>query len=327
MKSMNKSFILPFLSIFILALIVFFGSGDSQFSGYNSGASFASIENGAFSFSPNGLTGGLAIPASCESNYEHFPGECAPPPPPAPTVSLSANPTSIIYGQSSTLSWSSSNTTSCSLDQGIGGVPTSGSRSVSPANTTTYTLSCSGPGGSAQSSANVSVIPKPTVSLKASLLTVEVPNSINLSWSSTNADSCTASGDWSGGKSTNGSESITKPRGNYTFNLSCSGPGGQASGSQNVSVIQVPQCFFTASPSNIILPETSTLSWSCNYAGGGCTINQGIGSVSSNSGSLGVHPPVTTTYTLSCSGLDGSRSFTTTVGVGFIPKLKEILPK
>ncbi|MBI5079645.1 hypothetical protein HZB06_03220 [Candidatus Wolfebacteria bacterium] len=35
----------------------------------------------------------------------------------------------------------------------------------------------------------------------------------------------------------------------------------------------------------------------------------------------------TTTYVLTCGGLDGSRSYSATVNVGFIPKLKEIIPK
>ena len=39
-----------------------------------------SVEVGISSLSPKGVTGGLAIPASCPS-YEHSPGECAPPAP------------------------------------------------------------------------------------------------------------------------------------------------------------------------------------------------------------------------------------------------------
>ena len=244
-----------------------------------------------------------------------------------PTASLLANPGTIIEGESATLSWTSTNTTSCALEPGFGNVETNGARTVAPVNTTIYTLTCSGPGGTAQSQATVNLIPRPTVDLYGPS-TVEVPNPIGLGWNSTNANSCSASGDWSGGKAVNGSESVTKPRGNYTFNLSCSGAGGTASDSQAVNVIEVPRCTFSADPTSIILPETSTLSWSCSYTSGGgspCSINQSIGSVSA-SGSQDVHPPVTTTYTLSCSGLDGSRSFTTTVGVGFIPKLKEIIP-
>lgn len=247
---------------------------------------------------------------------------------PAPTASLSANPDTIVEGHSSTLSWSSSDTTGCSLDPGFGNVETNGARTTSPANTTTYTLSCSGPGGSVQAQTTVTVIPRPRVTLYAIPPgPIEVPDSINLSWSSTNANSCVASGDWGGGKGVSGSEAVTKPRGTYTFTITCSGPGGTSDPSSvAVRVIQVPRCSFSSDPTSIILPQTSTLSWSCSYADS-CSIDQGIGSVNNVSGSVEVRPPATTSYTLSCSGLDGSRSWPATVGVGFIPKLKEILPR
>lgn len=47
---------------------------------------------------------------------------------------------------------------------------------------------------------------------------------VTLSWSSQNAGSCTASGDWSGSKSTSGSQSIqlTTVK-NYTFTITCAG--------------------------------------------------------------------------------------------------------
>lgn len=64
-----------------------------------------------------------------------------------PTVSFSATPTSITQaGGSSTLTWSSTNASSCTgtnFSTGAGS-PTSGSTSVSPTLTTTYTVTCSG---------------------------------------------------------------------------------------------------------------------------------------------------------------------------------------
>lgn len=74
-----------------------------------------------------------------------------------PTVSLSAAPTSIVSGNSSTLSWQSANATSCSFNQGIGSVGTNGTRSVSPTATTLYTVTCTGAGGTATDSKTVTV--------------------------------------------------------------------------------------------------------------------------------------------------------------------------
>ena len=84
-------------------------------------------------------------------------------PPPAPTLSFSANPSTITAGNSSQLSWSSLNTTNCSASGGWGGgQPTSGLNWVFPASTTTYNLTCSGPGGSISRSVTVTVnLPPP----------------------------------------------------------------------------------------------------------------------------------------------------------------------
>ena len=82
--------------------------------------------------------------------------------PTAPPVSFSANPASVPPGVSSTLSWSSTNATSCS---GAGFSPSgvSGSLSVLPTATTVYSITCTGSGGSTTQSAEVVVNPYPTI--------------------------------------------------------------------------------------------------------------------------------------------------------------------
>jgi hypothetical protein len=71
---------------------------------------------------------------------------------------------------------------------------------------------------------------QPTVSLTASPSSVARGGSITLSWSSTDASSCTASDNWSGSKASSGSQTI-QLNGPATFTLSCSGDGGSASDS------------------------------------------------------------------------------------------------
>jgi peptidoglycan-associated lipoprotein len=86
-----------------------------------------------------------------------------PPPPPAkaPTATLSANPTSIQRGQSSTLQWSTENATDVTLDGNK--VDPSGSQTVSPTQTTTYHLVAKGTGGTQEATAQVTVAtPTPT---------------------------------------------------------------------------------------------------------------------------------------------------------------------
>lgn len=86
------------------------------------------------------------------------------PPPPKPTVSIQASPTSINKGQSTTLSWTSTDATQLTIAPDVGAVNAQGSTTVSPADSTTYTVTASGPGGSADSSVRVTVnTPPPQV--------------------------------------------------------------------------------------------------------------------------------------------------------------------
>ncbi len=66
---------------------------------------------------------------------------------PPPTVTLSASPSSIERGQSTTLTWSSTNAESAEIEPDIGRVPASGSRKVSPNVTTTYRITVTGADG------------------------------------------------------------------------------------------------------------------------------------------------------------------------------------
>ena len=80
-----------------------------------------------------------------------------PAPSPSPTISLTASPSAIQKGDSTTISWSTSNATSVTIDNGIGTVEASGTRTVSPADSITYSARAKGPGGTAVAEARVTV--------------------------------------------------------------------------------------------------------------------------------------------------------------------------
>ncbi|MBV9744214.1 MAG: OmpA family protein [Acidobacteriia bacterium] len=86
-----------------------------------------------------------------------------PPPPAAPVISqFTAEPDSIQRGQSSTLRWTvTGQANNISIDQGIGVVQATGNRRVLPDNSTTYTLTASGPGGNTTARATVNVTAPP----------------------------------------------------------------------------------------------------------------------------------------------------------------------
>ena len=84
-----------------------------------------------------------------------------------PSVSIYANPQIIQKGQFSKLSWSASNADSVSIDQGLGDVPLDGELTVFPQQTTTYTITAIGAGGTSQSS--VTVIVQETVTTSTTI--------------------------------------------------------------------------------------------------------------------------------------------------------------
>ncbi len=92
-----------------------------------------------------------------------------------PMCELSAKPLTIELGATSTLSWTSENVTSGSLDQGIGTIVLDGSLDVSPAATTKYTATFSGPYGSVTCDETITVVP---VGTKLAKLTV-IKNVVN----------------------------------------------------------------------------------------------------------------------------------------------------
>jgi probable HAF family extracellular repeat protein len=179
----------------------------------------------------------------------------------APTAALTASPSAVTVGQSYTLTWSSTNAWACMAGGAgpdgppwSGVVATSGNQTVMTgpsAGQVTATLSCNfGNQQSAQVQAVISVsYPPLTVSLSASPTSIVSGQSTTLSWTSTNATSCTASGGgvgdgWSGTmQPTTGTAVVTEPVAvasplAVTFTLTCksSKTGQSTSASAHITV-------------------------------------------------------------------------------------------
>lgn len=87
----------------------------------------------------------------------------APPPPeapaataPQPTATITAQPDSINAGQSVVLTWKTTDADTANIE-GIGAVPTAGTRTVNPTESTDYNLTATGAGGNATATARVTV--------------------------------------------------------------------------------------------------------------------------------------------------------------------------
>jgi hypothetical protein len=246
---------------------------------------------------------------------------------PLPTVNLTATPMSIAQGAAAMLTWSSTNATACTASGGwSGSLPASGTQSTGAlASSTTYSLTCTGPGGSSGiTSTLVTVSPPASAALTAAPLTVALGGSSQLTWTSTNATSCMASGGWSGSLPASGSQSTGALNANTAFSLICSGPGGSSALATVSIAIAAPTVSLSAAPLSIVSGGSSQLTWTSTNATA-CTAS------GTWSGTLAVNGTQSTgalttsgSYSLQCAGPGGTSA---TASVTVYPASSALAPK
>ncbi len=241
--------------------------------------------------------------------------------PPTPTVTLSANPSTITLGNSSTLTWTSTNATQCSAVW-TNNTATSGSFVVSPNATTEYVINCTGNGGVAYATTTVTVNngggggpTKPTVTLTANPNTIYVGATSTLTWTSTNATQCSAV--WTTSTSTSGSLVVSPATTTY-YVINCYGNNATTTATTTVNVNPLPPTppaptvTLTANPSTITVGNSSTLTWTSTNA---TQCSAVWTNNTATSGSFVVNPGSTSTYTIDCFGNNATTTATTTITV------------
>jgi peptidoglycan-associated lipoprotein len=125
------------------------------------------------------LTGSLLLVAlvavsGCKKKQASVPTQAEAPPAsaPAPTAQLTATPSVISAGDQVQLSWRTTDATSISID-GIGDVPSSGVKTVTPTQSATYRLVARNDTGSADATASVTVNSPPAVAVPSSGMSLE----------------------------------------------------------------------------------------------------------------------------------------------------------
>jgi len=231
---------------------------------------------------------------------------------------LTATPTTIQAGQSSTLTWTSDEAEHVYLD-GVE-VARDGSKSVSPSATKTYTLVAVHDDHRVSSSATVTVssttpppVSMPTASLTPASATIQSGQSITLTWATTNATSATVNG---ATVALNGSQAYS-PTVTTTYSLIATNSAGSVTSTATVTVtatpppVPMPTALLTAMPTTIQSGQSSTLQWATSNATT-ITLN---GSAVNASGSRVMAPTATTTYTLVATNATGSVQSMATVTV------------
>ena len=158
---------------------------------------------------------------------------------PTPSVSLSISPSAIIQGQSATISWSAYNSTSQNITS-LGNVGGSGSQSISPSSSTSYTLTGNYYGyTNASISRTLTVYQPPSIQFNVDDSEIVSGANTMLRWNvSGDVDSVTISP--AIGSTLIVSNSVISPTVTTTYTLSASGPGGTGSATVTVFVVDPP---------------------------------------------------------------------------------------
>jgi hypothetical protein len=239
---------------------------------------------------------------------------------PAAITSFAANPANINPGASSTLNWATTGATNIYISPGsFTSTAASGSTSVTPTATTTYTLTATNASGSTTATAivTVSAATKPTItSFSTNPTTIDSGGSSTLSWVTTGATSISISPGTFTSTSASGSTSVS-PTATTTYTLTATNAAGSTTTTATVTVNAATKptiTSFSANPTTINSGESSTLSW---VTTGAISISISPGTLTSTSatGSSSVSPTATTTYTLTATNGAGSTTATATVTV------------
>ena len=249
---------------------------------------------------------------------------------PDPVIdSFSRSPATIIIGQSVTLTWTSTNGLSASINQGVGDVSVNGSTTDTPTSTgtKTYTLTVwrdagkSGP--SVSQSVSVEVLtPAPVIdSFVTDPSTITSGDSTTLRWTTSNALSLTLSNQ---DFPVDGSFSVS-PTSTRTYFIrayeNADKTGRSVGASVTVTVVPPPVIdSFSASSTSIQAGDSVILSWETTDA---TSVSLGSSSVSLDGDST-VTPSVTITYVLRATNAAGTtvtRSITITVTSGVDPTI------
>ena len=142
--------------------------------------------------------------------------------------------------------------------------------------------------------------PPATASLSASAPNVAADASVTLTWASTNATSCTASGGWTGALAASGAQTVAVAA-TTTYNISCAGSGAPGTGSTTVTAYSRPVPVISVDPAAILPGSTVTVTWAATQATA-CTVSGGD---LNSSARTGTHTTAAltaaATYTIACT--------------------------
>lgn len=267
---------------------------------------------------------------------------------PPPTLTLTANPVSIPSGTTSTLSWTAAYSSSCAASVGWSGpYSVTGTEVVNPTVTTTYTLACSGAGGSISKSVTVNVTggdtTPPPVAPTMNTPTNITSTSMTVSWNAVSDNAggsgiknyelqrcVTASCTYAQGATqttTSFTDAGLSPNTGYSYRVrACDYVNNCGPYSNVVSAVTAlppaPVVTLSASKTEVAAGEAFSLLWSTTNAST-CTASSNPAKWSGAKATAGTEAltPITATtiFTLTCTGGGGSGSASATMTLVPLP--------
>lgn len=169
---------------------------------------------------------------------------------------------------------------------------------VAPSSTTTYSISCTGSGGTATADASITVAPlsstTTTATLTAASSTITEGQSTILTWTSNNSTTCIGTG-FSTGNATSGSVSIS-PTATTTYSVLCTDTSESVGATTTVGVTLVPAINATCSASPTAVATGVVVTWTALVSGGTGVYTY---TWSGTDSLMGTTNPLTTTYSAS----------------------------
>ncbi|HEX3156180.1 MAG TPA: alkaline phosphatase family protein [Candidatus Angelobacter sp.] len=224
----------------------------------------------------------------------------------APTISLSISPGVVSAGQTTNLTWTSTNATSVAIKPALLGddvtsVALSGTAAVSPTASTTFTATATGAGGTtATATATVNLL---GVTLVANPTQIGPGQTANLTWTSANATSVSID-QGIGAVGASGSQ-VVSPAATTIYTITATN--GTATATATATVNAPLAVTLKANPENIAPGGQSTLTWASTGAAS-VSIDQGVPPITGPSGSVSVSPAQNTTYTITATDAQGHTS-------------------
>lgn len=185
-----------------------------------------------------------------------------------------------------------------------------------------YTLECANEHGTTSKSITISITSattKPSLTFESNFKSIVYKGDIELEWEVRGADSCEASGDWSGSKSIKGgTQELEDLPSDKTYTLSCTNGLGttQKTISIDVGTPATPVVTLTTTDS-VDRNGKASVTWTVSNDADNCIASGGwSGSVDPESGSYTSNPLTSdTTFELFCTNLGGSHTQSVTTEV------------